>query len=206
MIKDNVSYRGKVKVAIKKGKNIISKTNHNAGLPDMAMLFAKAITGNLDYGSDIPRLLDIGYTVKSTESPTESSLDNAVWESILNHPCAIGGRQFKYDASLKNWVGILTTTVLATDLNGALLDNVLKNLSLIDEDTGEAKYTLKIRLCSYRHKNRKYFAEIEPDNPIEFISTLRDSTSAIITWYCELLYNEDDSSNTVIGKIQGGDN
>ena len=180
MIKETASYRGKVKIAIKKGDSIINKSTHNAGLPDMAMLFAKAITGSLDLSKDIPRILDIGYKVVSTQSASEAA-DNGLWNSILNSPAHIGGRQYKYDSTLKNWVGILTTTVFATDLNGAVLNNVKENVDL-------GNYELKIRLGSYQKNDRHWFAEIDIDN--EFIDTLLDSTSAIITWYTELLYNE----------------
>ena len=119
MPKETTRYKGKIKVALKKGKVTIKKSVHNDGLPDMAILFAKAITGSLDYTTDIPRLLDIGYIVPSTESSVNSG-DSGVWMSILNNPIAIGGRQYKYDSELENWVGILTTTVYANDLNSAV--------------------------------------------------------------------------------------
>ena len=122
MIKETPSYKGNVKVEKKKGNNTIKRSNHNAGMPDMAMLFAKAITGSLDLATDVPRILDIGYKVVQTQSPSEP-VDNGLWTSILNSPVPIGGRQYKYDSTLKNWVGILTTTVFATDLNAALLNN-----------------------------------------------------------------------------------
>lgn len=186
MPKETPSYRGKVKVAIKKGNAVIKRSNHNAGLPDMAMLFAKALTGSLDLSTDVPRILDIGYKVKRTESATEA-LDNGLWNSILNHTVPIGGRQFKYDSDLRNWVGILTTTVFATDLNSALIDNVQENVRL-------GEYDLKIKLGSYKRGDRHWFAEVDIDN--DFIDGLKESTSAIITWYCELLYNEDMSSTT----------
>ena len=187
MPKETVKYKGKVNISIKRGKNIIKKSNHNDGLPDMAMLFAKAITGNMDYSSDIPRLLDIGYIVPSTESIVNEG-DSGVWMSILNNPVPIGGRQFKFEPTLSNWVGILTTTVFAQDLNSPLIPNVLENMS-------NGTYELKIRLCSYKQKNRKYFAEVAVDE--DFLTGLRDSTSAIITWYSELLYNESVSDLTL---------
>lgn len=192
MINETSKYRGKVTVAIKKGSKTINKSTHNAGLPDMARLFAKAVTGNLDFAIDTPRILDIGYTVNDTNSKTEPSEDVGVWESILNSPCAIGGRQYKYEPTLKNWVGELTTTVLATDLNGAMLPNVVENADL-------GNYNLKIRLCSYRNTDRRYFAEIDIDS--DFITQLRNSTSAIVTWECELLYNEESSASKLYGEI-----
>lgn len=191
MPKETVKYKGKVNISIKRGKNIVKKSNHNDGLPDMAMLFAKAITGNLDYSADIPRLLDIGYIVPSTESVVNAG-DSGVWMSVLNNPIPIGGRQFKFEPTLSNWVGILTTTVFAQDLNSPLIPNVLENMA-------NGTYELKIRLCSYKQKNRKYFAEVAVDS--DFLTGLRDSTSAIITWYSELLYNEsvsDTTSGTVV--------
>lgn len=191
MPKEITRYRGKVDIAIKKGRKTIKKSTHNAGLPDMAYLFSKAITGTLNFSTDIPRLLDIGYIVPTTESPINMG-DSGVWMSILNNPVAIGGRQYKFDAELKNWVGILTTTIYADDLNLPLLPNVLENMR-----TGT--YELQVRMCSYNKKNRKYFASITLDET--FISSLRDSTSAIITWYAELLYNEADTSTTVSGVV-----
>ena len=192
MIKETPSYKGKVKVAIKKGNRTIKRSNHNAGMPDMAMLFAKAITGSLDLATDVPRILDIGYKVVQTQSPSEP-VDNGLWTSILNSPVPIGGRQYKYDSTLKNWVGILTTTVFATDLNAALLNNVKDGVE-------SGRYELRIRLGSYRREDRKYFAEVEIDN--EFLDSLKEATSAIITWYTELLYNEENSSNVTSGNIQ----
>ena len=195
MIKETPSYKGNVKVAIKKGNNTIKRSNHNAGMPDMAMLFAKAITGSLDLATDIPRILDIGYKVVQTQSSSES-VDNGLWTSILNSPVPIGGRQYKYDSTLKNWVGILTTTVFATDLNSALLANV-------QDGVESGRYELRIRLGSYRREDRRYFAEVEIDN--EFLNSLKESTSAIITWYTELLYNEENSSSIASGNIQSED-
>ena len=195
MIKETPSYKGNVKVAIKKGNNTIKRSNHNAGMPDMAMLFAKAITGSLDLATDIPRILDIGYKVVQTQSSSES-VDNGLWTSILNSPVPIGGRQYKYDSILKNWVGILTTTVFATDLNSALLANV-------QDGVESGRYELRIRLGSYRREDRRYFAEVEIDN--EFLNSLKESTSAIITWYTELLYNEENSSSITSGNIQSED-
>lgn len=195
MIKETPSYKGKVKVAIKKGNSTIKRSNHNAGMPDMAMLFAKAITGSLDLATDVPRILDIGYKVVQTQSSSES-VDNGLWTSILNSPVPIGGRQYKYDSTLKNWVGILTTTVFATDLNSALLSNV-------QDGVESGRYELRIRLGSYRREDRRFFAEVEIDN--EFLDSLKESTSAIITWYTELLYNEENSSTVTSGDIQTED-
>lgn len=193
MNKDINIYRGKVKIAYKKGKNILKQTTHNKGLSDMSLMFAKAITGNLDYSSDIPRLIDIGYIVPSATS-SEYTYSNGVWMSILNNPVNIGGRQYKYDQELENWVAVLTSTVYYSDLNGGILDNVLAQAEP-DPETGESYINLKVRLCSYDLKDRKYLAEI--DISPEEIREIRDSTSAIFSWYTELLYNEENSSDNV---------
>jgi len=191
MLKDYTGYQGKVKITIKKGDNIVKRSTHNAGMPDMAMLFAKAITGNLNYTNDIPRLLDVGYIVPDTESSVNAG-DSGVWMSILNNPIPIGGRQFKYDTDLKNWVAMLTTTIFAQDLNSPLLPNVIDNMS-------KGNYILKIRMCSLNSANRNYFAEVTVDE--EFLTGIRDSTSAIITWYSELLYNEEFYAQRISGTV-----
>ena len=77
--------------------------------------------------------------------------------------------------------------------NAALLNNVKDGVE-------SGRYELRIRLGSYRREDRKYFAEVEIDN--EFLDSLKESTSAIITWYTELLYNEENSSNVTSGNIQ----
>ena len=192
MPKETTRYKGKLNIALKKGKVTIKKTTHNSGLPDMALLFAKAITGTMDYTTDIPRLIDVGYVVPSTESPVNAG-DSGVWMSILNNPVPVGGRQYKYDETLENWVGVLTTTIYSDDLNSALLPNVIENLN-------NGTYELKIRMCSYKIQNRRYFAEVDVDT--EFLTGLTESTSAIITWYTELLYNEDDTSETISGDVE----
>ena len=159
--------------------------NSNSGLPDMALMFAKAITGNISQSDDLPRLLDIGYVVDSSDN-NHNSYNNGIWMSILNKPVNIGGRQYKYDNELGNWVGILTSTVYYSDLNGGILDDVLSNAAV-------GNYQLKARLCSYNVKDRKYLAEI--DLSVDDITGIRDKTSAIFTWYTELLYNEETNSN-----------
>ena len=191
MNKDTNVYRGRVKITYKKGKNILKQTTHNTGLSDMSLMFAKAITGNLNYSSDIPRLIDIGYIVPSATTETYT-YSNGVWMSILNQPANIGGRQYKFDEALDNWVAVLTSTIYYSDLNGGILDNVLSQADL-------EYIQLKVRLCSYNAKDRKYLAEINisPDE----IREIRDSTSAIFSWYTELLYNEDFSSDSVVGNI-----
>lgn len=194
MNKDTNIYRGKVKIAFKKGKNILKQTTHNRGLSDMSLLFAKAITGNLDYSSDIPRLIDIGYMVPSATT-TNYTYSNGVWMSILNSPANIGGRQYKYDTELENWLGVLVTTVYYSDLNGGILDKVLTQAE-------EGYISLKVRLCSYDPKDRKYFAEI--DITPEEIREIRDSTSAIFSWYTELLYAEENSSDNIESDIVVG--
>lgn len=191
MPKNTVKYRGQVNIAVKRGNTTVKKSVHNAGMPDMAMLFAKAITGNMNYNTDIPRVLDIGYIVPNTESIVNAG-DSGVWMSILNNPVPIGGRQFKFEPTLSNWVGVLTTTVFSQDLVSTLLPNVLENMA-------NGNYVLKLRLCSYSQNNRNYFAEVEVDE--NFLTGLRDSTSAIITWYSELLYNEEFSSSRLTGTV-----
>ena len=194
MNKDTNIYRGKVKIAFKKGKNVLKQTTHNRGLSDMSLLFAKAITGNLEYSTDIPRLIDIGYMVPSATTQ-EYTYSNGVWMSILNSPAIIGGRQYKYDNELENWLGVLVTTVYYSDLNGGILDKVL--------DQAEDGYiSLKVRLCSYDPRDRKYFAEI--DITPEEIREIRDSTSAIFSWYTELLYAEENSSDNIESDIVVG--
>ncbi len=187
MIKNTIQYRGKVEVTHKRNSRVLSRKTHNTGLPDMALLFAKAITGNISPIDDLPRLLDIGYIAESANNG-ENAYDNGIWMSILNTPVAIGGRQYRYDYDLQNWVGILTSTVYYSDLNGALLDDVLQKVQ-------DGKYTLKARLCSYNKDRRKYLAEI--DLSIDDITNIRDKTSAIFTWYTELLYEEPDTTNVV---------
>ena len=194
MNKDTNIYRGKVKISFKKGKHILKQTTHNTGLSDMALLFAKAITGNLDYSSDIPRLIDIGYIVPSATT-NEYTYSNGIWMSILNSPANIGGRQYKFDTDLNNWLGVLVTTIYYSDLNGGILDNILAQAE-------EGYISLKVRLCSYDPKDRKYFAEI--DITPEEIREIRDSTSAIFSWYTELLYAEENSSDNVESDIVVG--
>lgn len=191
MNKDTNIYRGKVKISFKKGNHVLKQTTHNTGLSDMSLLFVKAITGNLDYSTDIPRLIDIGYIVPSA-TLDEYTYANGVWMSILNQPANIGGRQYRYDTELENWLGVLISTIYYSDLNGGILDDVL-----FQADEGYIQ--LKVRLCSYDHKDRKYFAEIDI-SPAE-IREIRDSTSAIFSWYTELLYAEENSSDKIESDI-----
>ena len=185
-------YRGKVNITLKRNNRTLKNTIHNTGLPDMALLFAKTISGNLSPLDDLPRLLDIGYFTPS-EDTSENSYNNGIWMSILNAPVNVGGRQYKYDTDLDNWVGILTSTVYYSDLNGAILDDVIQNVT-------DGKYELRARLCSYNKRNRKYLAEIILS--IDDITDLRDKTSAIFTWYTELLYNENNSSDEISSDVQ----
>ena len=194
MNKDTNIYRGKVRISFKKGKHILKQTTHNTGLSDMALLFFFFLTGNLDYSSDIPRLVDIGYIVPSATT-SEYTYGNGVWMSILNSPANIGGRQYKFDTDLNNWLGVLITTIYYSDLNGGILDNILAQAE-------EGYISLKVRLCSYDPKDRKYFAEI--DITPEEIREIRDSTSAIFSWYTELLYAEENSSDNVESDIVVG--
>lgn len=170
-------YRGKVNIAIKQGGAILNQSTHNAGLSDMALLFAKAISGNINPDSDIPRLLDIGYVVPATNGNAQAG---GIWMSILNNPVVIGGRQYAFDTGLNNWVGKLTSTVFYTDVNGGIIDEVLENAD-------QGLYQLKARLCSANPKDRKYFAEI--DLTTDEVRQIRESASAIFTWYTELIYN-----------------
>lgn len=184
-------YRGKVNITLKRNNRTLKSTIHNTGLPDMALLFAKMISGNLSPLDDLPRLLDIGYFTPN-EDTSENSYNNGIWMSILNAPVNVGGRQYRYDTDLDNWVGILTSTVYYSDLNGAILDDVIQNVT-------DGKYELRARLCSYNKRNRKYLAEIILS--LDDITDLRDKTSAIFTWYTELLYNEDNSSESVSSDV-----
>ena len=191
MIKDITRYRGRVEITHKRNNTILKQSTHNTGLSDMALLFAKAITGNISPIDDLPRLLDIGYIVPSANN-NENDYDNGIWMSILNSPVNIGGRQYRYDKDLMNWVGILTSTVYYSDINGAIFDDVIQNVT-------EGKYILKARLCSYNKRNRKYLAEI--DLSLDDIISIRDKTSAIFTWYTELLY-EENTSNLISSDVE----
>ena len=186
MLKYTLQYQGKVDMVYSKGANVIDRVTHNTGLADMSQLFVKALTGNLSQTNDIPRLIDIGYVVPGTASKTNAR-DLGVWMSILNKPVVIGGRQYEFDNSLNNWVSKLVTTIYDSDLNGGILDNVL---TLADMK----EYQLAMRLCSYNEKNRKYLAEINlsPND----IRNIKESTSVIVTWYSELLFDALESQGT----------
>jgi hypothetical protein len=174
-----LSYRGKVKLdTIKKGR-IIHSEIHNTGLPDMCWMFSKAISGNLNSATDVPRLVDLGYVIPGT---------NGIWTSILNSPVNIGGRQFSYDSSLQNWVGTLISTIYYSDLNGAILDDVLAQTESVDNPI-----QLKLRLCSFNSSNRKYFAEVDM-SPKER-EQIRELTSVIVTWYSEIIPETGDTVN-----------
>lgn len=186
MLKYTLQYQGKVDMVYSKGANVIDRVTHNTGLADMSQLFVKALTGNLSQTNDIPRLIDIGYVVPGTASKTNAR-DLGVWMSILNKPVVIGGRQYEFDNSLNNWVSKLVTTIYDSDLNGGILDNVL---TLADMK----EYQLAMRLCSYNEKDRKYLAEINlsPND----IRNIKESTSVIVTWYSELLFDAIESQGT----------
>lgn len=186
MLKYTLQYQGKVDMVYSKGANVIDRVTHNTGLADMSQLFVKALTGNLSQTNDIPRLIDIGYVVPGTASKSNAR-DLGVWMSILNKPVVIGGRQYEFDNSLNNWVSKLVTTIYDSDLNGGILDNVL---TLADMK----EYQLAMRLCSYNEKNRKYLAEINlsPND----IRNIKESTSVIVTWYSELLFDALESQGT----------
>jgi hypothetical protein len=191
---EKTRYRGKVNITLKRHNRVLRHTTHNTGLPDMALLFAKTLSGNLTPIDDLPRLLDIGY-IPVKEDTSENYYNNGVWMSILNSPVNIGGRQYQYDSELNNWVAILTSTVYYSDLNGAILDDVIQNVK-------EGNIELRARLCSYNKNNRKYLAEILLS--LEDITDLKDKTSAIFTWYAELLYNENDSSDVISSDVTRG--
>ena len=186
MLKYTLQYQGKVDMVYSKGANVIDRVTHNTGLADMSQLFVKALTGNLSQTNDIPRLIDLGYVVPGTASKTNAR-DLGVWMSILNKPVVIGGRQYEFDNSLNNWVSKLVTTIYDSDLNGGILDNVL---TLADMK----EYQLAMRLCSYNEKDRKYLAEINlsPND----IRNIKESTSVIVTWYSELLFDALESQGT----------
>lgn len=186
MLKYTLQYQGKVDMVYSKGANVIDRVTHNTGLADMSQLFVKALTGNLSQTNDIPRLIDIGYVVPGTASKSNAR-DLGVWMSILNKPVVIGGRQYEFDNSLNNWVSKLVTTIYDSDLNGGILDNVL---TLADMK----EYQLAMRLCSYNEKDRKYLAEINlsPND----IRNIKESTSVIVTWYSELLFDALESQGT----------
>ena len=191
MVKETTTYRGKVEIAFKRKNKILKQVTHNTGLPDMALLFAKAITGNISPIDDLPRLLDIGYVAPGADN-NQNSYNNGIWMSILNSPVNVGGRQYRFDSDLNNWVGILTSTIYASDLNVPILDEVAQNVI-------NGEYILKARLCSYNKRNRKYLAEI--DISLDEIRDIREKTSAIFTWYTELLYAEDNSSDTISSDV-----
>ena len=181
-MKDKLQYRGKVQLdTMKKGRRINSVI-HNTGLPDMSWLFAKAVTGNLDSSRDVPRVLDLGYVMNNTSGSADG-----IWQSILNTPVNIGGRQYSYDASLENWVGELIGTIYYTDLNGPMIDDVIAQAN----DTVNP-IQLKLRLCSYNPENRKYFAEVNvtPDD----VTQIKEMTSVIVTWYSEIIPEANDES------------
>lgn len=186
MLKYTLQYQGKVDMVYSKGANVIDRVTHNTGLADMSQLFVKALTGNLSQTNDIPRLIDIGYVVPGTASKTNAR-DLGVWMSILNKPVVIGGRQYEFDNSLNNWVSKLVTTIYDSDLNGGILDNVL---TLADMK----EYQLAMRLCSYNEKDRKYLAEINLSS--NDIRNIKESTSVIVTWYSELLFDALESQGT----------
>lgn len=192
MITNRTQYRGKVEITFKRNSRTLKQTTHNTGLSDMALLFAKAITGNISPIDDLPRLLDIGYIAPSANN-NQNNYNNGVWMSILNAPVNIGGRQYRYDANLQNWVGILTSTVYSSDLNVPILDDVMANVE-------SGNYELKARLCSYNKQTRKYLAEI--DLSADDLRDITEKTSAIFTWYTELLYAEPDSSDTIGSDVQ----
>lgn len=186
-----LGYKGIVTISHKVGSRVTAKrTIHNAGLPDIAQMFAKAAAGVWKAEDDAPRLLDVGYIVESSDNYNVSE-KMSVWQSILNNPVPIGGRQFSFNKDENNWIATLTSTVLYSDLNGAILDKVLQNAD-------DQKIQLQIRLCSYPTVGRKYFAKVDisPDD----IRKIQESTSALISWIMELLF-EDSAASLYKGNI-----
>ena len=178
-MKNTMRYIGRVKIdTMKKGRRIHSVT-HNTGLPDMAWMFSKAITGNLNQSTDVPRSLDLGYIIPGT---------GGIWTSILNKPVHIGGRQYSFDGNELNWVGTLIATIYYSDINGGLLDQVISQAK-------SGSIQLKLRLCSYQAANRKYFAEV--DISPEDVVRIKELTSAIITWYSEIVTEVTDELDTL---------
>lgn len=187
-----VGYKGIVTIAHKRGSRVASKrTIHNAGMPDIAQMFAKAAAGVWEAEGDSPRLLDIGYIVDSSDNYAETE-KRSVWQSILNNPVPIGGRQFSFNKDENNWVATLTSTVLYSDLNGAILDKALQNAD-------DEKIQLQIRLCSYPELARKYFAKV--DISADDIRKIQDTTSALVTWVMELVL-DDTYASTFKGNIK----
>ena len=181
MSNNTFSYRGTVRLDVMKKGRKLHSTIHNTGLPDMSWMFSKAVTGNLDSSTDVPRLMDLGYEIPGTDG---------IWTSILNNAVNIGGRQYSYDYTLSNWIGTLVSTIYYSDLNGGILDDVISRA-----ERGEI--TLKLRLCSYDKVQRKYFAEIEM-TPEEVVK-IKELTSVIITWHSEII--PDTSEDVNAGEI-----
>ena len=182
MNNNTFSYRGIVQLELMKKGRKLHSIIHNTGLPDMSWMFAKAVTGNLDSSTDVPRLMDLGYEIPGT---------GGMWTSILNKPVNIGGRQYSYDYTLSNWIGTLISTIYYSDLNGGILDDVIDRA-----DRGEINF--KLRLCSYPAKQRKYFAEI--DITPEEITKIKELTSVIITWHSEIIPENSETANA--GEIE----
>lgn len=184
-MRNTMRYIGRVQVdTVKKGRKTHTVI-HNTGLPDMAWMFSRAITGNLNQSTDIPRSLDLGYVIPGT---------GGIWTSILNKPVNIGGRQYSFDANESNWVGTLIATIYYSDLNGGLLDQVIERAN--DPDSG---VQLKLRLCSYQPENRKYFAEVDI-TPSEVVR-IKELTSAVITWYSEIVIDEEAAEAVDAGTV-----
>lgn len=189
-MKDKLVYNGRVKLDTMKKNRRIRTEIHNTGLPDMSWLFAKAVSGNLNSATDVPRLMDLGYVIPGT---------GGIWTSILNKPVNIGGRQYSFDADLQNWVGTLIATIYYSDLNGAILDDVIAQAN-----SSENPIQLKLRMCSYDSVNRKYFAEvnISPDE----VTQIKELTSVIITWYSEIIPEETEAVNAgIVGEGTGSE-
>lgn len=182
MSNNTFSYRGIVKLDIMKKGRKLHSTVHNTGLPDMSWMFAKAVTGNLNSATDVPRLMDLGYEIPGT---------GGMWTSILNKPVNIGGRQYSYDYTLSNWIGTLVTTIYYSDLNGGILDDVVARAE-------RNEINFKLRLCSYPTQLRKYFAEI--DITPEEITKIKELTSVIITWHSEIIPENSETANA--GEIE----
>ena len=83
------------------------------------------------------------------------------------------------------YVGLSIATLLAQHNHVVAVDIVPEKVELINN----RKSPIQDEYIE------KYLAEI--DLSVDDITGIRDKTSAIFTWYTELLYNEEDSSDIV---------
>ena len=163
MILNNVNYKGKVHISLRKKGKVFNRTSCNAGTKTLMSLITKALAG-YNIQSSVPKYLDLLFQT-TVNGVTE-------YKSILHEKVPLTGIIYDYSP----------TSIISNEIESNLyLEGIITHdNNVISAEVNVETFKFKLVL---KNKNNDILAEVEDDEALRaMVSGLQSGMDGLIDW------------------------